>query len=114
MLKLPLMKNRGSTTWLIIFLCAIVFGLGWFKIKDQHSKEVNLLNEEVKELNQEIESIKKSPNQEVEGLRESSLSSEATPSIQQPSPSPVPLETEQSQDIEPQTDTNSGCVECGE
>lgn len=108
------MKNRGLTLWLIIFLCAVVFGLGWLMIKNQHLKKVNLLNEEIKKLNQEIESVKKLRNEEIEKLRESSPSSEATPSTQQPSSSPAPLGTEQSQDIEPQIDTNSGCSVCGE
>lgn len=108
------MNNKGSTTWLIISLCAIIFGLGLLMVKNQHSKEVDLLNEEIKKLNQKIENIKKLKDEEIEKLKESSPSSEATPSTQQLSPSPAPLNPEQSQDIEPQIDTNSGCSVCGE
>jgi uncharacterized membrane-anchored protein YhcB (DUF1043 family) len=50
--------NRGSATWLIIFLCAIVFVLGWVILNAQHQQAVNSLNLEIKDLRQQLEQTK--------------------------------------------------------
>lgn len=50
--------NRGSATWLIIFLCAIILVLGWLAINAQHQQTVNSLNLEIKDLRQQLEQTK--------------------------------------------------------
>jgi len=72
------MSNKGSTAWLIIFLCGLTFGLILLVVSNKQQNKVRLLNEEIKRLQNQIETTKKMPG--VEELKESTISGEAAPS----------------------------------
>lgn len=77
------MDKKGSAVWLIIFLCAIAFGLAWLVNYNKHLQKINLLNQEIEKLNQRVEEVKKEKEEEIKKLKESfsspSTTSSATP-----------------------------------
>lgn len=55
------MVKKASSNWLIIFLAAIIFLLGWVVFSNKHSQEIEQLNKEIEKLNQEL---KKTPEKQ--------------------------------------------------
>jgi len=60
--------KKNSSAWLIIFLCAIVVGLVWLVNYSNNLGEANLLNEEIKRLNQKLENQEKLRNEDCPSL----------------------------------------------
>jgi len=94
-------KEKTSSVWLIIFLCAVIVCLVWLVSYGKRLGETNLLNQEINRLNQELEEMEISKQKQIEKLKDktsspsSSIVPSATPSVQlKPETSTISAEKE--------------------